>query len=233
MSEHQIVVVTGGFGTLGSAVGRFFANRGARVSLIDRGASPPAALVRDLGSGHLLASGVDLTDTAATRATMHAVAARFGGIDALINIAGGFRWEKFEGGDPNTWDSMFALNLKTAVVATHAALPHLLARGAGHIINIGAAGAIKAVAGLGPYAASKTGVQRLTESLADEFKDRRITVNAILPGTIDTPQNRADMPNADTSRWVSPEAIAEVIGFLVSDAGVSITGASIPVFGRG
>lgn len=232
-STGKVIVVTGGFGTLGAAVGRLLAGRGSRIALLDRAPAPPATLAAEFESGHLLGSGVDLTDAAAARTAMDAVAARYGGIDALINIAGGFRYEKFVGGDPGTWDFMFAVNLKTAVIATHAALPHLLARGRGRIVNIGAGAALKAAAGMGAYAASKTGVQRLTESLSDELKERGITVNAILPGTIDTPQNRAEMPNADVSRWVAPEAIAEVIAFLVSDAAHAVTGAAIPVFGRG
>jgi NAD(P)-dependent dehydrogenase (short-subunit alcohol dehydrogenase family) len=165
---------------------------------------------------------------------MAATAMRFGGIDVLVNIAGGFRWEKLEDGDPETWDQLYAMNLRTAVVCCKAALPALLERGHGRIINIGAgAAAARAGAGMGAYTASKAGVQRLTESLAEEVKDRGITVNAILPGVIDTPRNRADMPGADFSRWVAPEAIAEVILFLASDAARAVTGASIPVFGRG
>ena len=126
------------------------------------------------------------------------------------------------------------MNLRTAVVCCKAALPALLERGAGCIVNIGAgAAAARAAAGMGAYTASKAGVQRLTESLAEEVKDRGVRVNAVLPGTIDTPRNRADMPDADVARWVAPEAIADVIVFLASDAARAVTGASIPVFGRG
>lgn len=233
MSRQKIIVVTGGFGALGTAVARTLAGRGARVALLDRAAAPPPALAAELGSGHLFLGGVDLTDPAAACAAMDAVAAQLGGIDALVNVAGGFRWEKLEGGDPATWDLMFAVNLKTAVNASRAALPHLLARGVGRIVNIGAGAAARGAVGMGAYAAAKSGVQRFTESLADELKDRNITVNAVLPGTIDTPQNRAGMPDADVSRWVAPDAIAEVIAFLVSDAARAVTGAAIPVFGRG
>jgi len=158
---------------------------------------------------------------------------RFGGIDILVNVAGGFRWEKFEDGDVETWDQLYAMNLRTAVVASKAVLPAMLERPAGRIVNIGAGAAAKARTGMGPYTASKAGVQRLTEALSDEFKDRGITVNAILPGTIDTPRNRLDMPDADFSRWVAPAQIAEVIAFLASEAGAAVTGAAIPVFGRG
>jgi NAD(P)-dependent dehydrogenase (short-subunit alcohol dehydrogenase family) len=118
------------------------------------------------------------------------------------------------------------------VAASKAALPSILKSDAGRIINIGAGAAVKAAAGMGAYAASKSGVLRLTESLSEEVKDRGVTVNAILPGTIDTPQNRKAMPKADTSRWVAPEAIADVVVFLASDGARAVTGAAVPVFGR-
>jgi NAD(P)-dependent dehydrogenase (short-subunit alcohol dehydrogenase family) len=226
------VVITGAFGALGSAVARSFAARGARLALLDL-APAPARPLEGLGEDVLLLGGVDLADTEATRRAMAAVAMRFGGIDVLVNVAGGFRWERLEEGDPATWDQLYAINLRTAVVCCKAALPAMLERGAGRIVNIGAGAALRAAAGMGAYAASKAGVQRLTESLAEELKDRGITVNAVLPGTIDTPRNRADMPDADFSRWVAPAAIADVIAFLASDAARAVTGAAIPVTGRG
>jgi len=230
----QVVVITGAFGALGQAVAAAFAARGARLALLDVAVQPPAPLRERLDESHLLLGGVDLTDVEATRRAIAATAMRFGGIDVLVNVAGGFRWEKLEDGDPDTWDQMFAMNLRTAVVCCKAALPALLERGAGCIVNIGAgAAAARAAAGMGAYTASKAGVQRLTESLAEEVKDRGVRVNAVLPGTIDTPRNRADMPDADVARWVAPEAIADVIVFLASDAARAVTGASIPVFGRG
>jgi NAD(P)-dependent dehydrogenase (short-subunit alcohol dehydrogenase family) len=128
---------------------------------------------------------------------------------------------------------MFAMNLKTALVASRAVIPHLKARAGGRIINIGAGAAARGHTGMGAYSASKAGVERLTEALADELKDQDITVNAILPGTIDTPANRADMPKADTARWVSAEAVADVIAFLASEEARAVTGAAIRVFGRG
>ena len=120
---------------------------------------------------------------------------------------------------------------RTVVAASMAALPHL-PDGRGRIVNIGANSALKAGAGVGAYTASKAGVMRLTESLAEELKPRGITVNALLPSIIDTPPNRADMPDADFDRWVKPEQLAEVIVFLLSDAASAITGALIPVTGR-
>ena len=233
-TSTPIVVITGAFGTLGRAVADAFAARGAQLALLDVAPQPPTVVRELLGRAPLLFGGVDLTDLEATRRVMAATAMRFGGIDVLVNIAGGFQWERLEDGDPETWDQLYAMNLRTAIVCCKTALPAMLERGRGRIINIGAgAAAGRAAAGMGAYTASKAGVQRLTESLSEEVKDRGVTVNAILPGTIDTPRNRTDMPDADFTRWVAPEEIAEVILFLASDAARAVTGAAIPVLGRG
>jgi NAD(P)-dependent dehydrogenase (short-subunit alcohol dehydrogenase family) len=232
-SSQRVAVVTGAFGALGSAVARAFAAHGYRVALLDMAIDPPAALREELGDAHLLIGGVDLGGMDAARKAIAAAAMRFGGIDALVNVAGGFRWELLRDGEVETWDELYAINLRTAVVSCKAALPALLERGRGRIVNVGAGAAAHAGAGMGAYAASKSGVQRLTEALAAELRDQGITVNAVLPGTIDTPRNRADMPDADFSRWVAPEAIADVIVFLASDAARAVTGAAVPVSGRG
>ena len=233
-TSTPIVVITGAFGALGRAVAQAFAMRGAQLALLDVAPQPPTVVRELLGRAPLVFGGVDLTDLEATRRVMAATSMRFGGIDVLVNIAGGFQWEKLENGDLETWDQLYAMNLRTAVVCCKTALPAMLERGKGRIINIGAgAAAGRAAAGMGAYTASKAGVQRLTESLSEEVKDRGITVNAILPGTIDTPRNRADMPDADFGRWVAPDDVAEVILFLASDAARAVTGAAIPVFGRG
>jgi NAD(P)-dependent dehydrogenase (short-subunit alcohol dehydrogenase family) len=226
--EGKRVAVTGGFGTLGTAVVRTLDAAGAKVAAIDHAVKPhdAAALERALVIG-----GVDLADTAAAAAALDEVAERLGGLDALVNIAGSFRWETLADGSPDTWDLLYRVNLRTAVAASRAALAHF-GPGGGRIVNIGAAAAAQAAAGMGAYAASKSGVARLTEALADELKDRAITVNAILPSIIDTPPNRADMPKADFSRWVKPGQIAAVIAFLLSDAAGAVTGALIPVRGR-
>ncbi len=228
-----VVVVTGAFGVLGAAVARAFARDGARVALVDVAPQASLELQSEFGTAHMLLGGADLSNVDSTRKTMAAISMRFGGIDVLVNVAGGFRWEKLEDGSVDTWDQLYSMNLRTAVVSAKCALPAMLERGAGRIINIGAGAATKAGAGMGAYAASKAAVQKLTEALSEEVKDRGITVNAILPGIIDTPRNRLDMPTADFSKWVQPDAIAEVIVFLASNSGRSITGAAIPVFGRG
>lgn len=233
-AQSRVVVITGAFGALGRAVARAFEDQGARLALLDVAPQPSPDVRAQLGQEPLVFAGVDLSDMESTRRVMAATAMRFGGIDVLVNVAGGFRWERLEDGEPETWDQLYAMNLRTAVVCCKAALPAMLERGAGRIINIGAgAAAARAGAGMGAYTASKAGVHRLTESLSDEVKDRGITVNAVLPGTIDTPRNRAEMPDADVSRWVAPEAIADVIVFLASQEARAVTGATIPVFGRG
>ena len=229
--QDRIVIVTGAFGALGRVVARTLATQGARLALVDAAAKVPEVLAGEF-SAHLLLPGVDLSSQAATQAMVAKAVARYGALDALVNIAGAFRWETVADGDPATWDALFTVNVKTALHACRACLPHLLERGGGRIVNIGAGAAGKAAAGMGAYAASKSGVLRLTEALADETKDRGLTVNAILPGIIDTPANREDMVQADVSLWVTPEAVADVALFLLSGAARAITGAGIPVMGR-
>lgn len=231
--QGKTVVVTGGFGSLGRVIAEVAAKRGASVAVIDHAPSPPGELAERLGADAMLLGGVDLSAPQEAEKAMAAVKARFGRIDALLNIAGGFRWQRvMEAGGAEAWDQLFAVNLKTALNASHAAVPYLLETGAGRIVNVGAEAATRAVEGTGPYGASKSAVHRLTESLADELKLKGVTVNAVLPSIIDTPANRADMPNAEFDRWVAPADLAAVILFLVSEEAKAVTGALIQVSGR-
>jgi NAD(P)-dependent dehydrogenase (short-subunit alcohol dehydrogenase family) len=231
----RVAVVTGGLGALGTAVVNSFARAGYRIAIIDRlPADAPAAVAMRSNPDILVLAGVDIADSAATHAAMQAVAACHNGIDVLINVAGGFRWQLLGDGDMDIWDGLYAANLRSAVAACRAAMPFLQRSAMGRIINVGAgAAAARSAQGMGAYAASKAGVHKLTESLADELKNHGITVNAVLPGTIDTPQNRADMPDADRTRWVAPQDLANVILFLASEAAQAVTGALLPVNGRG
>ncbi|MEO8160595.1 MAG: SDR family NAD(P)-dependent oxidoreductase [Arenimonas sp.] len=224
--KDQVVAVTGAFGALGSAVVQALLAEGAKVAAIDRAPAPRAPL-----GAAALYGGVDLSSDSGAREVVEAIVARQGGLDALVNIAGGFVWETVADGSLDSWDQLYQLNLRTVVASCRAALPQL-PDGRGRIINIGAAGAVKAAAGMGAYAASKAGVARLTEALAEELKDRGITVNALLPSIIDTPANRADMPKADFGKWVKPAQLADVIVFLLSAKSQAITGALLPVTGR-
>ena len=228
MLEGRVVAVTGGFGALGRAVGAALAAAGARVALIDKAAAPAVLPAQALALG-----GIDLEQAGEANRALNLAASGLGGLDGLVNVAGGFQWETVASGSIESWDRMYAINVRTAVLASQAALPHLLARGRGRIVNVGSLGAVQAGAGMGAYAAAKAGVARLTEALAEEHKDHGITVNAVLPTVIDTAANRASMPQADASRWVPPDALAQVILFLLSDAAMAVNGALIPVKGRG
>ena len=232
MATQRVVLITGAFGVLGAAVARKFAAEGARVVLVDR-VPPPQWAQGEFKPPHLLVGDVDLADPKAAAQALQRATELTGGLDVLVNVAGGFQWQLLGEGELAIWDAMFTMNLKTAVVACRAALPHLLARGSGRIVNIGAGAAGRAAAGMGAYTASKAGVERLSESLAEELKDHFITVNTVLPGTLDTPRNRADMPKADFSRWVQPAALADVVAFLAGEGARAVTGAAIRVFGRG
>jgi NAD(P)-dependent dehydrogenase (short-subunit alcohol dehydrogenase family) len=193
----KVIAVTGGFGNLGIAVGVAAVEAGAQVALIGRSDAPSPGKLPAALSGALLLGNVDVASFEAAQPALAAVTRRFGGLDILANVAGTFRWQTLGDGDLANWDLLYSVNLKTAVATSKAALPHLRARGGGRIINVGAAAAGKAGKGMGPYAAAKAGVARLTESLAEEVKDLGINVNAVLPSIIDTPANRADMPTAD------------------------------------
>jgi NAD(P)-dependent dehydrogenase (short-subunit alcohol dehydrogenase family) len=225
--QDRVVVITGGQGNLGRAVAHAFTVAGYRLAVIDHGAVPQTGQ----NERHFSVGEIDLTQWAHAERAMQAIVARYGRIDVLVNIAGGFRWQTLADGDLSGWDQMYDINLKTAVAASKAALPSILKSDAGRIINIGAGAAAKAAAGMGAYAASKSGVLRLTESLSEEVKDRGVTVNAILPGTIDTAKNRDWGSPAERKKWVSPDRIADLAVFLVSDAAAEITGAAIPVYG--
>ncbi len=230
MNTNQLanrrVIVTGGLGALGRGVGIALTERGATVALVDRSAQT------EVDGVALVAGGVDLSDGASAASAFSKIESAFGGIDALVNVAGGFAWETLGDGSVDTWDRLYAMNLRTAVIASHEALPYLLREPAARIVNVGALAAQRAGLGMGAYAASKAGVARLTEALAEELKDRNVNVNAVLPSILDTPANRADMPDAEVSRWVSIDALAAVIAFLLSDDARAITGASLPVAGR-
>lgn len=225
--RDKVVVVTGGFGVLGQAIAEAALAAGAFVALPGREAKSRIAEQERL----LVLGGVDLTDFAAVKQAFETVATRFGKIDGLANVAGGFRWQTLADGGLDGWTEQFRMNLLTAATATKAALPYLRTS-QGAIVNVASAPAKKAGAGMGAYAASKSGVLRLTESLAEEEKNAGVRVNAVLPTIIDTPRNRADMPKADFTRWVKPEEIAKAILFLLSGEATAITGAELLISGR-
>jgi NAD(P)-dependent dehydrogenase (short-subunit alcohol dehydrogenase family) len=217
--QNKRVVVTGANGALGRAVAERARALGAHVVGLDLAAGDGTA------NQSLV---VDLLDMAATLACFD----RIGSFDALFNVAGGFAmgapvWDASD----EQWELMFRVNVTTLRNALRAAVPRLLAQGHGSIVNVGAYGALSGKPGMSAYCAAKSAVMRLTESLADEVRHRGVNVNAVLPTMIDTPANRAAMPDADPAQWVSPTELANVICFLGSDAAAAVHGALVPVRG--
>jgi NAD(P)-dependent dehydrogenase (short-subunit alcohol dehydrogenase family) len=233
MNVHgKVVLVTGASGALGEGVVTTFAAAGARLVLVDRKSEPAPGALNGIPDP-LFIGGVDVTDPAAVRRMAERAAAERGRIDALLNLAGGWR-----GGTPlhetslETWGFLIGLNARSVFLTCQAVIPIMIAQGYGKIVNVAARTALQGAATTSVYSASKAMVIRLTESMAAELKDKGINVNCVLPSLIDNPANRADMPKADFSKWVSPEAMADVLLFLASDASRAIHGAAIPVFGR-
>jgi NAD(P)-dependent dehydrogenase (short-subunit alcohol dehydrogenase family) len=234
--QEQVVLVTGAVGRLGSVTARAFQRAGAKTVLIDREQARLRQVYPDLADapGQLLAGGIDLSTADALTAVTEKTLQRFGRIDTLVNTVGAFRGGKpLHEEDPETWSFLFEVNVRTTLNACRAVVPAMLRQRRGHIINVASRAALAGVAGLSAYGASKAAVLRLTESLSAELKHGGVNVNCILPGTIDTPENRQAMPEADFSNWVAADALASVILFLASDAARAIHGAAIPVYGTG
>jgi NAD(P)-dependent dehydrogenase (short-subunit alcohol dehydrogenase family) len=229
--DRKTFIVTGAAGHLGQAVAAKFIQCGARLVLMDRDV---LTLRRAFGAAsEALLLEVDLLDRGQIRTGVSEALRRFGRLDGVCHIAGGFRMgETVHETSPETWDFLLDLNARSFVNVASEAIPHLIGAGGGKVISIGAAAALKAAARMGAYAASKSALIRLTEAMSAELKDQNINVNCVLPSIIDTPDNRAAMPEADTSRWVTPDALADVIAFLASDAARAIHGAALPVTGR-
>jgi len=231
MFTDKAIVVTGAAGNVGSAVARLLAARGARVAAIDAHAPPLDALMPTLHQPdrHLALPNVDLTDPAACDAAITRTTQAFGHLHGVVTTVGGFAMGRLADTGPAEWERMFKLNVETTWNIYRAATPALRQAGGGSLVGIGSAAGLRGSGQMAPYAATKSAVMRLTESLADELRPDKIRVNAVLPNTIDTPQNRAAMPNADTSRWVQPTEVAEAILFLLSGAASGISGALVPV----
>lgn len=226
----RVVVVTGAAGNLGRAVAQAFGQRGARLVLVDVSREALEAAYDE--SAERLLVPADLVDRKAVDAMVAAALARFGRIDALCNIAGGFAMgSAVHETDDDTWETLFDLNVRTLLRTARAVVPVMVGAGGGRIVNVGAFAAQKGAARMGAYVASKSVVIRLTETMSAELREQGINVNCVLPTIIDTPQNRAAMPDADPSRWVSPREVAAAIVFLASDDARAIHGAALPLTG--
>ena len=232
MPSEGCVLVTGAAGALGRAVVAHFAAGGARLALLDRAGSALDSLASGLPAGTALALPTELLDAAAVASSVNRAVERFGGIAAAVHLAGGFTMgESVAETTAQTWQRMLDLNVNTMLHSAAAVVPVMRRARRGTIVNVGAAAALKGAAKMGAYIASKSALMRLTESMSAELREDGINVNAVLPSIIDTPANRASMPDADPRRWVAPEALAAVLGFLASDAARAIHGALIPVTG--
>lgn len=222
----RTVVITGAAGNLGKAVAAAFRSQGARLVLVDRQAEGLQRAFGEASGAELVA--VDLLDADQVRASLQGL----DHVDVLCHLAGGFRMGAavHETADAD-WDFLLDLNARSFVNVARVVVPQLLVRGGGKVVTVGAAAAQAGVARMGAYCASKSALIRLTEAMSAELKDRNVNVNCVLPSIIDTPENRAAMPHADAARWVAPEALAQVIAFLASDAARAIHGVALPVTG--
>jgi len=228
--ENRTVMITGAAGNLGRAVASAFGAAGARLALVDiDGDGLRHAFGDDTDALRLAA---DLFDHTSVVSAVDDALHLFGRIDVLCNLAGGFAMgEAVHETSDRTWHRMLDLNAGSVVNMARAVVPAMLDAGGGRIVNVAAMGGLRGAAGLSAYAVAKSAVIRLTESMSAELRDSGINVNCVMPSIIDTPENRAAMPDADPARWVAPAALADVIMFLASDGARAIHGAAIPVVG--
>lgn len=231
--KDKVIVVTGAAGNLGSAVVAAFLDAGGTVCALDRRHGRLAALFPETTGNLHIYEGVDITDREAMLVLGKRVYTELGPAAVLVNTVGGFTMgERVDQISDTTWQSMLDLNVQSFLNTSAAFIPGMLSAGQGKVVSVGSGASLKGGAKMGAYAAVKGAVLRLTESMAAELKNENIQANCVLPGTIDTPQNRKDMPGADFTKWVTPEQVAQVILFLSSSAADGITGAGLPVSGR-
>ncbi|NCF66043.1 MAG: SDR family NAD(P)-dependent oxidoreductase [Chloroflexi bacterium] len=231
----QVVVITGAAGNLGMAAARAFHSAGAKIAVVDKQREVIRVVFGDdiPEDDTCYFMSANLMDEASVAEMVRDIGDHYGRIDVLVNIAGGFSM-----GPPlyetplDTWEFMLNLNARTVFLVSREILPLMIEQGTGKIVSIAARAALAGKANMAPYVVSKSAVVRLTESMAAELSEHNINVNCVLPGTIDTPRNREENPEADFSKWVPPGALADVILFLASDGARAINGAAIPVYGR-
>jgi len=227
----KTVLVTGAAGNLGAAVAAAFGARGANLALADLRRDALARRFAAQDARRMLIEA-DLRRPADAARVAADAAARFGTLDVLCNVAGGFRMgEPIHETPDETWDFLFDLNARSVLNMARAVVPRMLAQGGGKIVNVAAYAALRGERNKGAYVASKSVVIRVTEAMAAELREHAVNVNCVLPSTLDTPENRAAMPDADPARWVDPADLAEVVVFLASRAARAIHGAAIPVVG--
>jgi NAD(P)-dependent dehydrogenase (short-subunit alcohol dehydrogenase family) len=227
-----VAIVTGGTGALGRAVTDAFLEAGAAVTVTYRDAAARdrlLAAVSDEQRTRLHARAADVTDGPSVQALVADVVGRHGRLDVLVNVVGGFALGDLAATDERAWDGMLTLNLRTAYLCCRAALPALKAVGGGRIVNVGSRSVLPPTGGFIAYTVAKAGVIALTQALAHEVRALGITVNAVLPSTLDTEANRRAMLEADVTTWVRPESVARAICFLASSDAGDVTGTLLAV----
>jgi NAD(P)-dependent dehydrogenase (short-subunit alcohol dehydrogenase family) len=231
----RTVLITGVTSDLGAVVAAVMAETGARLALTSRRQGALEEVVAGLGlpQEQILVMAADLADTQEVAALMQAIEARWGGVDILLNCVGGWMGgQRIAETSDEGWERALAANLHAVFRINRAVLPHMAEQGWGRIVNVSGRAAESPGANQVGYNVAKAGVVALTQSVAAEYRRRGVAANVILPSIIDSPANRANMPNADPARWVRPQEIAEMMRFLCTEAGGSLNGASIPMYGQ-
>lgn len=228
----RVVLVTGGSGALGQAVTRRFLAEGAVVCvpwIVEQERERLAASVDDAARARLMLERCDVADDAAMARLAAAVLERHRRVDVLVSLVGGFAMGDLLHTDRALWDSMLTLNLTTAYVAARAVLPHMLAGGGGRVVAVGSRAVVPPTGGFIAYTVAKAAVIAFAQALAAETRGRGVTVNAVLPSTMDTPANRAAMPNADPKTWVPVESVADAIAYLAAETSGHVTGTLLAI----
>ncbi len=218
--KGKVVLITGGAGALGQTVVPAFVSTGASVILGDR---------TPIQMPGITALKADFTDHTQVRNLVDEVVRTSGRLDALINLVGGFATGRLVETDVSLWQRMLTMNLTSAFLLSQAVLPFMLQHGQGRIVHVAARAALEPFAGAAAYIVSKAGLIGLIRTLSSELEGSGVTVNAVLPSTIDTPANRRAMPAADPSKWARPDSIAHTLTFLASEAASQINGALISI----
>lgn len=226
--DQKVVLITGAKGGLGTFVTRAFLDAGATVVGVSR-----SIAAADFPDPRFVASPVELSTQTAAAALVDKTVADLGRIDVLVHLVGGYAGGRsVSDTEEDTLQRMLDLNLCSAFRMVRAVIPHMRRQGEGRILAVGSRAAVDASPMAAAYSASKAALVALVRAVAAENRDRCISANVVLPGTMDTPANRAADPNADVSRWVHPTQVAELLVHLASPAGSQVNGAAIPVYGR-
>src|SRR5215472_8283295 len=226
--EGKVALITGAKGGLGTFVTEAFLAAGAKVVGVSRSIQPS-----DFSHPEFHAIPTELSTGDAARRLAESVISRFDRIDALIHVMGGFAGgTRVDETSDAVFEQMLDLNYRAAFFIARAVLPQMRQQGSGRILAVASRQAVEPAAMVGAYSASKAALVSLIRTIALENKDRCISANAVLPGTMDTPGNRAGDPKADGSQWVQPSQVAAILLHLASDAGAQVTGAAIPVYGK-